>query len=86
MGGILAKKIALSEKSKESKFFENLKGIVFYSCPHFGSKVLEDIHEEVSILLRRHLYTDTILTEVSLDHKDVKSIVKQLLLCKKKCH
>ena len=44
MGGIIAKRILqLAKDCNNDKFLENIRGVVFFSTPHFGTDVLSNI-------------------------------------------
>jgi hypothetical protein len=42
MGGLICKKI-IEKAKKDDKLVKNIKGIVFYSTPHYGSDVVESL-------------------------------------------
>ncbi|MED6107079.1 hypothetical protein PIB30_010800 [Stylosanthes scabra] len=52
MGGLVVKQILYKAKEeRHDNFVKNTKGIVFYSCPHFGSK-LADMPWRMGLVLR----------------------------------
>ncbi|KAL2538089.1 alpha/beta-hydrolase superfamily protein [Forsythia ovata] len=52
MGGLVVKQMLYQAKSeKKSNFVSNTVGVVFYSCPHFGSK-LADMPWRMGLVLR----------------------------------
>ncbi|XP_020591280.1 uncharacterized protein LOC110032106 [Phalaenopsis equestris] len=52
MGGLVVKQMLYQAKlNKLNKFLDNTVGIIFYSCPHFGSK-LADMPWRMGLILR----------------------------------
>lgn len=52
MGGLVVKQMLYQAKlNKLNKFLDNTIGIIFYSCPHFGSK-LADMPWRIGLILR----------------------------------
>lgn len=48
MGGLICKKVlALAKGSNDEHFLSNIKGVVFFSTPHFGSDVVLNILKNV---------------------------------------
>ncbi len=66
MGGLIAKNmINIAEENKDKNFLENNKGIVFFSTPHLGSKVITSI---ISSAVNNYIKFINIFNHTIADH------------------